>query len=96
LEGISRLNGESGAEILGLSTYCGQSRDRSTISCIPDGILRGLIDPAIMVRPMLWLVSRNADGITGKRFNASRLDLSLAEAAAAAMAVESAGWIAEA
>ncbi len=34
-----------------------------------------------------------ADGITGKRFNASRWEVSLPEADAAARAEEPAGWV---
>lgn len=44
---------------------------------------KNLLDPAIIVPPLLFLASADADGITGKRFDASqwRTDLPAAEAA---------------
>jgi NAD(P)-dependent dehydrogenase (short-subunit alcohol dehydrogenase family) len=60
---------------------------------IPEEIRRKLLEPEVMVPPLLWLVSEGADGVTGKRFNASRWDAKLPEAAAAAGAVEPAGWV---
>jgi 3-oxoacyl-[acyl-carrier protein] reductase len=63
---------------------------------IPDGLpaerRAGLLDPEIMVPPLLYLCSEEADGVTGLRFNARswRTDLPPAEAALAAR--ESAGW----
>jgi NAD(P)-dependent dehydrogenase (short-subunit alcohol dehydrogenase family) len=60
---------------------------------IPEEIRRKLREPEVMVPPLLWLVSEGADGVTGKRFNASRWDAKLPEAAAAAGAVEPAGWV---
>ena len=52
----------------------------------------GLLDPEIMVPPLLYLCSEEADGVTGMRFNARlwRSDLPTAEAALAAR--ENAGW----
>jgi 3-oxoacyl-[acyl-carrier protein] reductase len=60
---------------------------------IPEEIRRTLLDPSVVVPPLLWLASMAADGVTGQRFNASRWDPGLSEAAAAANAVESAGWV---
>jgi NAD(P)-dependent dehydrogenase (short-subunit alcohol dehydrogenase family) len=61
---------------------------------IPDAFpqnLRGaLLDPAIMVQPLLWLVSNEADTITGRRVTANRWDDGDPLAA-----VESAGWSSE-
>ena len=58
----------------------------------PEAARAGLLDPRIMVPPLLYLCSEHADGITGMRFNARRwrADLSLEEAALAAR--ENAGW----
>ena len=55
-------------------------------------VRKALLDPAIMVAPLLWLVSPESDGMTGHRFVATRWrsDCSAREAAAAAM--EGAGW----
>ena len=60
---------------------------------IPEEIRRKLLDPEVVVPPLLWLASEAADGVTGQRFNASRWDPGLSEAAAAANAVEPAGWV---
>ena len=49
---------------------------------------RKLIDPQIMVTPLLWLVSTDADQITGKRFVANRWNESLPPAQAAEQARE--------
>lgn len=57
---------------------------------IPDGVsyaLRStLLDPTIMIPPLLWLVSTDSDGTTGQRFVAARwrTDCSSREAANAA------------
>src|SRR5487761_2421264 len=53
---------------------------------------RALLDPAIMVPPLLWLASPESDGMTGRRLVATRWrsDCSGREAADAAM--EGAGW----
>ena len=37
----------------------------------PDAVKRTLLDPQIMVPPLLWLLSAQADGVTGKRIVAS-------------------------
>ena len=60
---------------------------------VPEQIRRSLLEPEIVVPPLLWLVSPAADGISGKRVNASRWELSLPEADAAARAEEPAGWV---
>lgn len=58
---------------------------------IPEGLPQearvGLLDPAIVVPPLLWLASEASDGVTGRRLDASRWrrDLSEAEAAEAAL-----------
>lgn len=57
----------------------------------PD-LRKGLLDPAIMVAPLIWLVSDRSDGFTGGRYVARRWDTSLAPAEAAAAAREPAGW----
>jgi NAD(P)-dependent dehydrogenase (short-subunit alcohol dehydrogenase family) len=60
---------------------------------IPEEIRRKLLEPEVMVPPLLWLASEAADGVTGQRFNASRWDPRLPEAEAAASAAEPAGWV---
>ena len=51
-----------------------------------------LIQPAIMVPPLLWLVSDAASGVTARRIVAVRWDASLTPAEAAARAGAPAGW----
>jgi NAD(P)-dependent dehydrogenase (short-subunit alcohol dehydrogenase family) len=60
---------------------------------IPEEVRHKLLEPEVMVPPLLWLASEAADGVTGQRFNASRWDPRLPDAAAAANAVEPAGWV---
>ena len=57
---------------------------------VPDGVSNEvrsrLLDPEVMVPPLLWLISTDADPITGMRIVANRwrADLSVREAAQAA------------
>ena len=63
---------------------------------IPDNVdpavRANFLDPEIMVPPLLWLCSRQSDGVTGKRFVATRWRTDLEPSAAAQGAIESAGW----
>jgi NAD(P)-dependent dehydrogenase (short-subunit alcohol dehydrogenase family) len=49
----------------------------------PQAARKSLLDPAIIVPPLLYLASTASDGVTGKRFDASqwRVDLPVEEAA---------------
>ncbi len=49
---------------------------------------RKLIAPEVMVNPLLWLCSNEADGVTAKRYVGRRWDASLEPSAAAAGALE--------
>jgi 3-oxoacyl-[acyl-carrier protein] reductase len=51
-----------------------------------------LLQPEVMVPPLLWLASERSDGVTGMRFDASRWRADLPESEAAASASENAGW----
>ena len=51
-----------------------------------------MLQPAIMVPPLLWLISDAASGVTSRRFIAARWDLSLPPAEAAAVAGAPSGW----
>jgi NAD(P)-dependent dehydrogenase (short-subunit alcohol dehydrogenase family) len=57
---------------------------------IPDGVDAALkaqmLDPDVMIPPLLWLASSAADGVTGMRFNASLWAPEADEASAAAAA----------
>jgi hypothetical protein len=57
------------------------------LEALPAAARTSLLKPAIMVPPLLWLLSPQADGVTGRRFIASqwRDDDPLA-------AAEDAGW----
>ena len=38
----------------------------------PPSMLASLLDPTVVVPPLLWLASRQSDGVTGKRLDAAR------------------------
>jgi NAD(P)-dependent dehydrogenase (short-subunit alcohol dehydrogenase family) len=59
---------------------------------VPPELRKKLISPEIMVPPLLWLVSEDADAVTGQRRDASRWDINLAPSEAAAKACEPALW----
>lgn len=65
---------------------------------IPDGFpqdgLAKLLEPTIIVPPLLWLVSDASSGVTGGRLDASRWTREGSEADAAAAAMDDAGWCA--
>ena len=51
-----------------------------------------MLDPSIMISPLLWLVSREADGVTGRRLVATKWPAGGDGRAAAEAATEPAGW----
>jgi NAD(P)-dependent dehydrogenase (short-subunit alcohol dehydrogenase family) len=57
----------------------------------PDHLRSTLLDPAIMVPPLLWLVSSTADNITGKRVIANRWPSAVDQSASPEVALEDAG-----
>jgi 3-oxoacyl-[acyl-carrier protein] reductase len=59
---------------------------------VPESLRAKLLDPAIVVPPLLWLVSRDADAFNGRRLVATRWRADLGGAEAAAAASEEAGW----
>ena len=70
----------------------GASRTGMIPDKVPEQVRARLLDPAIMVPPLLWLASREADGCTGRRLVASRWRTDLGGMEAAEQAMESAGW----
>jgi len=50
------------------------------------------LDPSIMVQPLLWLVSPEADGMTGSRLVATKWQTGGDGKSAAEAATEQAGW----
>jgi NAD(P)-dependent dehydrogenase (short-subunit alcohol dehydrogenase family) len=61
-------------------------------SGLPPDVRSRLLDPSIIVPPLLWLASRAADEVTGERLVASRWDPSFPPEQAAAAARSAAGW----
>jgi NAD(P)-dependent dehydrogenase (short-subunit alcohol dehydrogenase family) len=63
---------------------------------VPTGISadlrRGLLDPVIMVPPLLWLSSEGSDGFSGGRYIATRWDTRLDPDVAAERSRDPAGW----
>jgi len=61
---------------------------------IPPGrpAIPGILEPDIIVPPLLWLASERSDGITGMRFVAARWRTDVAEDDAAEASRERAGW----
>ena len=59
---------------------------------VPQHVRASLLDPGIMIRPLLWMVSPASDGITGKRLVANRWRMNVDDAAAAQSAMLDAGW----
>jgi 3-oxoacyl-[acyl-carrier protein] reductase len=51
-----------------------------------------LVQPEVMMAPIVWLMSRKSDGVTGRRFIAKEWDPTLDASAAAAKAGAPAGW----
>lgn len=58
----------------------------------PESVRRILLDPKIVVPPLIWLVSEASDGISGKRLNASKWKANLDLATNIANTIEPAGW----
>lgn len=58
----------------------------------PDAMRAALLDPTIMVPPLLWLVSPASDGITGKRLVANEWPSSVNPNATVETALHDAGW----
>ena len=62
---------------------------------VPDGVSNDvrsrLLDPEIVVPPLLWLISKGADPVTGMRIVANRWRTDLSAGEAAQAAIEPAG-----
>ena len=59
---------------------------------LPQEVRTELLDPAIVIPPLLWLASEASEGVTGCRIDASRWRRELPEAEAAKAAMDNAGW----
>jgi 3-oxoacyl-[acyl-carrier protein] reductase len=60
---------------------------------LPANIRKRLLDPKIIVPPLLWLASDASAGITGRRFVANRWSHDLDEESAAHACEDCAGWV---
>jgi 3-oxoacyl-[acyl-carrier protein] reductase len=58
----------------------------------PEEVKASLLDPDIMVPPLLWLASPESDGVTGRRLLATRWKTDRTGKEAAEAAAEQAGW----
>ncbi len=59
---------------------------------VSDKAKSALLDPSIMVPPLLWPASPEADGMTGRRLVATKWQSSSDGKSAAEAATEQAGW----
>jgi NAD(P)-dependent dehydrogenase (short-subunit alcohol dehydrogenase family) len=59
---------------------------------VSDEVRSTLLDPDIMIPPLIWLISQDADEVTGKRFVATKGNSDLGGREAAQAAAETAGW----
>jgi NAD(P)-dependent dehydrogenase (short-subunit alcohol dehydrogenase family) len=59
---------------------------------VSEAVKSALLDPSIMVPPLLWLVSPQADGMTGRRLVATQWQTGGEGKSAAEAATEQAGW----
>ena len=61
-------------------------------AALPQKARNGLLDPEIVVPPLLWIASEASSGVTGKRFDASRWKKDIPQAEAAVAAIDDSGW----
>jgi 3-oxoacyl-[acyl-carrier protein] reductase len=59
---------------------------------VPPALRQKLLMPEVMVPPLLWLVSPDSDGMTGRRLVATRWRTDLGGREAAEAATDQAGW----
>ncbi|HUZ75624.1 MAG TPA: SDR family oxidoreductase [Stellaceae bacterium] len=70
----------------------GATRTGMISASFPEALRTGLLDPDVIVPPLLWLASARSDGVTGQRFTATRWRDDLPADEAARAACEHAGW----
>jgi 3-oxoacyl-[acyl-carrier protein] reductase len=59
---------------------------------VPEELKSALLDPSIIVPPLLWLVSPESDGMTGHRMVATQWQTGIDGKSAAKAATDQAGW----
>ncbi len=67
--------------------------ESETIIWVAPHLRQQLLPPDIMVPPLLWLVSEQASGVSGSRFDANLWDAALPPRQAAEKSRTTAGWI---
>lgn len=70
----------------------GAARTGMVPQTVPETTKAALLDPSIIVPPLLWLVSPEADGMTGRRLVATKWQTDVDGKSAAEAATEGAGW----
>ena len=59
---------------------------------LPEEVRKRILDPEILVTPLVWLSTEASDGVTGCRFSAKDWDTSLEPSEAARRIQKLAGW----
>jgi len=59
---------------------------------VSEKVKSGLLDPSVMAPPLLWLVSPDADGVTGRRLVATKWPAGCDGRSAVEAATDQAGW----
>lgn len=59
---------------------------------LPQPLRAQLLDPEIVVAPLLWLASAESDGVTGRRIDAARWRGEVSGMEAARTAMSDAAW----
>jgi NAD(P)-dependent dehydrogenase (short-subunit alcohol dehydrogenase family) len=70
----------------------GATRTGMVPDSVSDEVRSNLLDPDIIVPPLVWLISQDADEVTGKRFVATKWRSDLGDRQAAEAAAETSGW----
>jgi 3-oxoacyl-[acyl-carrier protein] reductase len=70
----------------------GATRTGMIPDSVPDEMRSAMLDPAIVVPPLLWLASRESDELTGRRLVATRWRTDRGGREAAEAAMDDAGW----
>ena len=70
----------------------GATRTGMLPDSVSDEVRSNLLDPDVIIPPLIWLISQDADEVTGKRFVATNWRSDLRGREAAEAAAETAGW----
>jgi len=70
----------------------GATRTGMILDNAPAEVRDSLLDPRVIVPPLVWLASSESDGLSGHRFVATRWPTAVGDRAAAEAAMDDAGW----